>query len=189
MRLLPSRIVPLALLLSVLSLSVSAFKEGPMPNMTGGFGDPTCQTCHLGNPLNAPGGRLSLSGVPAAFRPAQTYRITVRLEREDLRRGGFEIGARFASGPQAGRQAGTWRTLDRRVQIQPSQDGGLQFAQHTTAGTLAPTHGAVSWTFDWTAPAGMPPPVQFNVAGNAANDDDSPLGDYIYTLERRSAPR
>ena len=31
-------------------------------------------------------------------------------------------------------------------------------------------------------------PVQFNVAANAANNDDSPLGDYIYVKMVRSPP-
>jgi hypothetical protein len=30
--------------------------------------------------------------------------------------------------------------------------------------------------------------VQFNVAANASNNDDSPLGDYIYVKAVRSAP-
>jgi hypothetical protein len=44
-----------------------------------------------------------------------------------------------------------------------------------------------SWTVNWTAPSGDAP-VQFNVAANAPNDDDSPLGDYIYLKVVRSAP-
>jgi hypothetical protein len=31
--------------------------------------------------------------------------------------------------------------------------------------------------------------VQFNVAANASNNDDSPLGDFIYTKAVRSNPR
>jgi hypothetical protein len=30
--------------------------------------------------------------------------------------------------------------------------------------------------------------VQFNVAANASNNDDSPLGDYIYLRSARSSP-
>lgn len=172
----------------VLPLCLVAFSSGPMPNMTGGFGDSTCRSCHLDQPLNAPGGTLSIAGIPAAFEPDRTYSITVRLEREDLRRGGFEIGARFASGSEEGRQAGTWRPLDPRVQVQRSSDGTLLFAQHTTAGTLADHRGDLRWTFEWTAPARASAPVQFNAAANASNDDASPLGDFIYTQEQRSLP-
>ena len=31
-------------------------------------------------------------------------------------------------------------------------------------------------------------PVQFNVAANASNNDDSPLGDFIYLKSVRVAP-
>jgi hypothetical protein len=178
-----------AIALASLPAALAAFKEGPLPNMTGGFDDPTCHTCHLDNPENAPGGTLSIAGIPAAYDAGRTYPVTVRLQREDMRRGGFEIGARFASGQEKARQAGTWRVLDARVQIQRSRDGTLQFAQHTSAGTLAATRGDLRWTIEWTAPAERGAPVQFNVAANASNDDASPLGDYIYLQERRSMPK
>ncbi len=32
-------------------------------------------------------------------------------------------------------------------------------------------------------------PVQLNVAANASNNDDSPLGDYIYLKAVRSTPQ
>jgi hypothetical protein len=42
------------------------------------------------------------------------------------------------------------------------------------------------WTFRWTAPADAPGrAVVFHVAANAANDDDSPLGDFIYARALR----
>jgi hypothetical protein len=41
---------------------------------------------------------------------------------------------------------------------------------------------------DWTAPSADAGPVQFNVAANASNNDDSPLGDYIYTKMVRTSP-
>ena len=60
----------------------------------------------------------------------------------------------------------------------------LQFAQHTTAGTMAqPRRRALRWALEWTAPQAAPAPVQFNVAGNASNNDASPLGDFIYVAE------
>ena len=180
-------VLPAAVLLAALPLSLSAFKEGPMPNVAGGFGEPTCRMCHLDNPLNAPGGTLTVSGIPSSYVLGRTYALTVRLARTDMRRGGFEIGARFAaSGPERGKQAGSWRPRDGRVQIQRSQDGTVAFAQHSAAGTHAATPGDLSWTFDWIAPSAAHGPVQFNAAANASNDDASALGDHIYTDEQRS---
>jgi hypothetical protein len=171
-----------------LPLALLAFKEGPLPNMTGGFGEPSCHSCHLDNPINAPGGTLTLEGIPSKYTPDGTYTLTIRIAREGLRRGGFEIGARFAGGRVRAKQAGAWRVLDGRAQLQFSRDRRVQFAQHTTPGTLATTRGTLAWTMEWTAPTRAVGSVQFNVAANASNDDASPLGDFIYLTEQVSTP-
>ena len=174
----------------LIPLAASAFKEGPYPNVTGGFGEQSCHLCHLDNKINAPGGAVTLDGIPPAFAPGQTYPITVTVKREGLRRGGFEIAARFASGKQKGRQAGSWKPLDARVQLIPGAvDKVLTFVQHNLAGSRVAETGANTWMIEWTAPSDATAPVQFNVAANASNNDDSPLGDYIYLKSVRSAPQ
>jgi hypothetical protein len=170
-------------------LAALGFKEGPYPNVTGGFGEQSCHLCHLDNTVNAPGGSLSISGVPAAFVPGATYQVTVSLSREGMRRGGFEIAARFAGGKQKGKQAGAWRTTDARMQLIPgAADKALTFVQHNLIGSRTATPGANAWTMEWTAPSPASAPVQFNIAANASNNDDSPLGDYIYLKMIRSTP-
>ncbi len=182
-------VVPAAAILIGLPLAASAFKEGPYPNVTGGFGEQSCHLCHLDNPINAPGGSVKLDGIPPVFAVGQTYPITVIISRNGLRRGGFEIAARFASGRQKGKQAGVWKPLDTRVQLIPGAvDKVLTFVQHNLAGSRVPATGANSWTIEWTAPQSPAAPVQFNVAANASNNDDSPLGDYIYVNTARSTP-
>jgi hypothetical protein len=166
-----------------LPLSLIAYREGPLPNMAGGFGDQTCRSCHFDNELNGEGGGVTLTGVPATYTPGKAYTIIVRLERAGMTRGGFELSARFASGPEQGREAGTWRIEGSRLQMVKSQVvPGLEFVQHTTAGTVAATPGSIRWQVEWTAPAASTP-VQFNVAANASNDDNSPLGDFIYVAD------
>jgi hypothetical protein len=211
-------VIPAALLLISLPIAALAFKEGPYPNVTGGFGDQSCHLCHLDNPINAPGGSLTVEGVPPLFVPGDTYRVTVTISRDGLRRGGFEIAARFAGGKRKGRQAGAWRLLDDRAQLisgavgrvltpgsaprvsqrgvvvpgsppRVFQRGGVVFVQHNLAGSRAAAGGSNGWTIEWIAPASATSPVQFNVAANASNNDDSPLGDYIYLKTLRSAPQ
>jgi hypothetical protein len=183
-------VAPLAVVLISVPLAAWAFKEGPYPNVAGGFGEQSCHLCHLDNPVNAPGGSVALIGVPPAFAPGQSYPITVTISRDGLRRGGFEISARFASGKQSGRQAGTWKPLDPRVQLIPGAvDKALTFVQHNLAGSRVSETGANRWTVEWTAPSLATGPVQFNVAANASNNDDSPLGDYIYVKAVRSTPQ
>ena len=67
-------------------------------------------------------------------------------------------------------------------------DNVLTFVQHNLAGSRVAATGANSWTIDWTAPETLAASVQFNVAANASNNDDSPLGDYIYVKMVRSTP-
>jgi len=182
-------LAPCAVFVIALPLAVSAFKEGPYPNVTGGFGEQTCHLCHIDNPINAPGGTLTLDGVPASFAPDQTYPITVTISRQGLRRGGLEIAARFASGKQKGRQAGSWRLLDARAQLIPGAvDKALTFVQHNQTGSRTAVAGSNSWTIEWTAPSAPSGAVQFNVAANASNNDDSPLGDFIYLTSARAVP-
>jgi hypothetical protein len=185
----PRILILVAFLMGGLSLAVSAFKEGPYPNVTGGFGEQTCHLCHLDNPINAPGGAVLLEGIPPAFVAGQTYPVTVTIRREGLRRGGFEIAARFAGGRQKGRQAGSWRLVDARAQLIPGAvDKALTFVQHNQTGSRAATPDANTWTIEWTAPPADAGAVQFNVAANASNNDDSPLGDYIYVKVVRAVP-
>lgn len=139
----------------------------------------------MDNPLNAEGGKLEVTGIPEAYVPGETYRITVTISRADLMRGGFQMTSRFADG----KQAGAWRATDRlRARVSsPEAEPRIQFVQHNGMGSTAPSPGANTWTVEWTAPNANP--VQFHIAANATNDDASPLGDFIYTAEFRSAPR
>lgn len=183
-------LIPAAIFITTWPLATSAFKEGPYPNVTGGFGEQSCHLCHLDNAVNARGGGVTLAGVPPIFVPGQSYSITVTISRGGLRRGGFEIAARFSSGKQKGRQAGTWKPQDTRVQLIPGAvDKALTFVQHNLMGSRVSETGTNTWTVEWMAPPSPAGPVQFNVAANASNNDDSPLGDYIYLKMIRSSPQ
>jgi len=55
--------------------------DGPPVAHTGGFGEPTCQACHQGEPLNAPGGSLRIEGLPQRYEPGRAYTLTMVLRR------------------------------------------------------------------------------------------------------------
>ncbi len=171
-----------AALLLAAPLSEAFYLEGPPPAHTGGFGGDTCHTCHFENDLDTPGGSLTVSGVPETFDPSATYRITVALERPDMGRAGFQLAARLSEGDGAGRPAGTLRALggDDRVQAVTAEDGVI-YAQHTEPGTALTGSGTASWIVEWSPPAEATAPVVFHAAANAANDDASEFGDFIYT--------
>ena len=170
------------------------YLEGPPPAHVGGFGSDTCHACHFENELDAPGGSLALRGVPVAFAPSATYRITVSLERPAMGRAGFQLAARTAAGDRIGGPAGALQALDGdgRVQAGTWADG-VTYAQHTEAGSAPTAPGTVSWTVEWRSPAAgthaaRAVPVVFHAAANAANDDASEFGDLIYTASATTRP-
>ena len=164
------------------------YAENPPAAHTGGFGEPTCQQCHFSASLNAEGGTLLLEGLPETYTPGQSVRLTVRLTHAVLQRGGFQLSARFSEGPQAGRQAGRLHPVkEQRVEVRSTADS-VQYAHHTPAGTEPAAPGRIAWTLQWDAPASAKGPVAFHLAANAANDDASAFGDFVYTREATSRP-
>jgi len=157
----------------------AVYPEQPPVAHTGGFGEPTCHRCHFDQPLNAPGGALTLGGIPEAYVPGERYRVTVRLARAGVRRGGFQVSARFADG----RQAGSFEPIDDRVTVVWEDSTAVAYAQHTLAGTRLAGADTARWFVLWTPPDSAGADVVFHAAANAANDDDSELGDRVYAGE------
>jgi hypothetical protein len=173
--------------LSTASHSISENRDGPMPGFTGGFGEKTCRECHFQDSLNAAPGTVTISGAPESWVPGATYPVTVTLTRPRMDLGGFQLTARFEDD---GAQAGTLSVEPKdSTRMKVTADQGVQYAHHVRPGAVLAVRDTARWTVLWTAPpAGGP--VRFHTAANAASDDDSPLGDYIYaTSVRSSAPQ
>ncbi|MBI1748229.1 MAG: hypothetical protein HYR55_16845 [Acidobacteria bacterium] len=154
-----------------------AFSAGPPLGRTGGFGESTCFDCHSGpTPVDGGGGTFTIEGVPPTYNPGADYAISVRLSQgAPAMRWGFELAVRRqADATQAGAL-----TAGEGTQVRVS--AGVQYISHNSAGTRPGTPGGTSWTFTWRAPAAGAGVVQFNAAGNAANNDRTPSGDFIYT--------
>jgi hypothetical protein len=168
----------------------SVLPDRPPLAHTGGFGERTCQECHTDNPLNDPVGQLELTGMPEAYQPRRAYSLVVRLIRKDLGRAGFELATRVAQGGLTGHQAGKLEATDTRVNVAdstPADFGPVQYARHTREGS-AVTSDTTQWTVKWTAPAAGMGAVILNLVANAGNDDNSPLGDYIYSKTITARP-
>lgn len=160
--------------------------ERPPPAFTGGFSEPSCHACHFDSDVNTVGGMLTISGVPEAYRPGETYRLTVRVAKPEMVVGGFELAARFADGASKGKQAGALRAVDGRAQI--DSISGIQYAGHTKLGIRPASPAAAEWAIDWTAAADAAGPIVFHAAGNAGNGDESQFGDFVYTASQVSRP-
>lgn len=163
-----------------------AHADGPPPGHTGGFGEPTCWVCHDGEPLNAPAGALTVDGLPETYEPGRAYLLTVVLRHPSLRRAGFQLAARVAGGEYRGLQAGTLRPAGPGITVVWEARRGVAYAQH--ADPVVREAGEARWLVRWEAPASALGPVVVHLAANAANDDNSPIGDLIYTATAQSAP-
>lgn len=175
-----------AVILLLLCLSLTgillAYSAGPPLAYTGDFGQPNCTACHTGNPLNAAGGSLTIMGAPVDYTPGQTYPITVMLDKPGQLRWGFELSARVVT---SGSQGGILVATDiNGTQVRTAAD--IQYISHTSLGTSSGQAGPKSWTFNWTAPSPPVGPIRFSAVGNAANNNFSTTGDFIYTATATS---
>lgn len=170
---------------TAVAVPTAAYKDGPPPAHTGGFGEPTCRECHFDNPPAGETGGLRLRGFPSRAAPDSVYRVVVELIRPGMERAGFQLAVRWRTGPREGESAGTLAAREPRVQVVAGDSGAVRYAQHTLAGSALDAEGRSTWSLRWTSP-GTCGPVTVHLAANAANGDDSEFGDYVYSLRLAS---
>ncbi len=159
------------------------YRDGPPTGFSGGFGEDNCLACHFADKLNIPPGNVAISA-PPRYSAGETYEVTLTLTRPGMIVGGFQLTARFEDG---GAQAGMLSLVEGdSARIKLTTDRGVQYAYHKRPGTELTGRDSVRWALRWTAPASGGG-VVFHVAANAANDDDSQFGDFVFTATARSA--
>ena len=90
---------------------------------------------------------------------------------------------RGGGGGGGGSQAGGLEAGDARVSVVPGPaPKAVQYAEQTREGCSV-SGPETRWGLRWRSPAGAVGDVLIHVAANAANYDDSPLGDFIYAGE------
>jgi len=160
-------------------LTLFSYPTGPPDGRTGAPGEQTCNAvgCHNSFTLNSGNGSLQFGQFPTEYETGQTYRIEIIIQDPGQSRWGFECVALDGNGTQAGTITVTNDTL-----MQTSTTNNKTYIKHKEAGTYNGTsNGPVSWQFNWVAPTVDIGTAYFYVAGNAANGDNTPQGDYIYT--------
>jgi len=154
--------------------SAYAFSTGPDDGHTNAPGEANCTSCHNSFPLNSGSGMLSLAGLPAQYTPGELYDLTLTLSDPVAMRWGFQLTILGGGGASVGAitvtDGGT----------QSSQTGSRVYLKHNILGTAPGTAGSKSWNLRWTAPAAGTGVATLYVAGNAANNDNTNLGDRIY---------
>ena len=157
-----------------------AFSSGPPAGYTGAPGEVDCTACHTSFEVNSGEGSVSISGLPDAYIPGQQVALTVTVDHSDGFLYGFQVTAIDETGKEAGDLVPTdvVNTQERSTTI----DGQpRQYIEHTFSGTFPLVFNQRSWTFTWVAPATDVGPVTFYAAGNGADGNQEPTGDYIYT--------
>lgn len=160
------------------------YGKGPRAECTSAPGEDSCRIvdCHIQYQLNSGGGTLSLRGVPPVYQPGRRYLLTVSLAQPGQKRWGFQLTALT----HKHRSAGEFSLVDEKLtQLQTAtrpDSSTRQYVEHTAEGSYMGTRdGPVSWELAWTAPGQQLGDVIFYTAGNAANFNKKPWGDYIYT--------
>ncbi|HLG16094.1 MAG TPA: choice-of-anchor V domain-containing protein [Blastocatellia bacterium] len=166
----------------VLGLAIFAYARitGPEAGYTDAPDDiGNCVLCHdTFHEANVGPGSVRVNGNPAVYTPGQQYTLTVTVTQGGRQRFGYQLTA-IDSGDNL---IGTLSSPDGNSQVIPELGpGGRQYIEHTQVGSMAPSPGSRTWQVRWTAPTTDMGAVRFFVAGNAANNDTTNQGDYIYT--------
>lgn len=174
---------------------VRANRAGPIDAQTGApalgtfSAESNCTSCHFGNTLNAAGGTFQILDVPASYTPGQEYTIKVSLSRTGLVRFGFQLTALDETGKAAGTLTATDATRTQVIPGDPfSEFKDRSYIEHTSTGSAQVSAGLGEWTFKWTAPATRGGKITFYAAGNATNNSNSQIGDFIYTTSATMRP-
>lgn len=131
-----------------------------------------CTACHGSFAPNEGDGSVTIDA-PDTFAPGETITFTITVDNTTPPVGdpkqGFQVSV---EGDEPVAHVGTLEIVDEVN----TQFAGSDYVTHTAAGNQQTT-----WTVGWAAPADAPETVTIYAAGNAANGDFGPLGDYIYT--------
>lgn len=160
-----------------------AYRDGPPSAHTGGFGEAHCGACHFDAPVDDAVGAATIEA-PTRYQPGTVYDVVITVQHPDLAAAGFQLAARFATGPSAGRQAGGLEAIDPRAHVVHAPSG-IAYASHTEAGANPAERGVGRWVVRWTAPPSRDD-VVFHLAANAADGDGSEFGDHLYLAEHRA---
>lgn len=164
----------------------AAYRTGPPPGYSGGFGEDSCHYCHYEFEPTEDPAAFAVTGFPETYLPGERYILEVSVSAERLGAAGFQLAVRFADGAAAGHNAGSLESMGERTSVDVSEKNGVAYARQTLEGITPQEAGRAAWRVTWTAPADGR--VRLDAAANAGDGDESQMGDRVYTLSLEAAP-
>lgn len=148
---------------------------------TGAPGEGTCRDCHNSNPLNSPGGSVSISSPDISnneYIGGQTYQIDVTIERSGVNEFGFGFEALKPNGTNAGTLMDI-NTAETHV-LTGNISGNIRntMTHKTNSGINSNTK---TFSFNWIAPVTGTGNVTLYATGNAVNQNGNTSGDFVYS--------
>lgn len=160
----------------------SSYKKtsGAHPGSTGAPNELTCAQsgCHSDASVNDGTGvnTITFGNNETVYEPGKTYTVKVKVQKAGIEKFGFQIVALL---DKTKGNAGQFSiTNSSRTQLQ--SDVTRKYVTHTSAGTPATATGETEWQFSWKAPATDQGRVNFYVATNCTNGDNTNQNDAIY---------
>lgn len=156
---------------------------------TGSPGENDCTGCHTSFTVNSGPGSISISSPNLTnwqYVPGQVYQVDVTVTQPGVPLFGFGFEALRTSNNSNGGTLSITNSAEtqlknafvsgnNRTNVVHKENGGLSTGTHT-------------FSFNWTAPATNIGNIMFYTAGNAANNQDDSLNDYIYKTTQLVTP-
>ncbi|MEO5645113.1 MAG: choice-of-anchor V domain-containing protein [Bacteroidia bacterium] len=157
---------------------------------TGSPGESTCTTCHTGFPLNDGTGSITISSpdMPTwEYMPGDTYTVNVTVNRVGNSLFGFDVECLTAvTTPQnAGVMLITNATETQIRNFTVSAVVRKNVVHKLNGGIGTDTK---TFTFHWVCPTTNVGTVTFYATGNAANGNNTTVGDHIYKTTQAVTP-
>lgn len=166
----------LLLIVGVLAYSgtAAAFPEGAPAGHTGANNQQDCSLCHFAGPEPSAKSGLRLRGLPEPITPGTLVELTLVMLDPESKVGGF----------QAMIESGAWQTSSNQQVLTLNGDEYLTHTQPVSSDATDNGEMKTLFTLHWRVPDNLNICPTLYAAAVAADDDDSPLGDNVYTLRQ-----
>lgn len=156
---------------------------------TGSPGEQDCTGCHTSFSVNSGPGSITISSPNLTnwqYVPGQTYQIDVTVAHAGMPLFGFGFEALRTSNNSNGGTLTISNSAQTQLKSVSVQGNNRTNVVHKENGGL--TNDLHTFSFNWTAPATNIGNIMFYTAGNASNNQNDSLGDYIYKTSQLVTP-